>query len=52
MILNTEIKVFMNFLAIWTERHISRANYAEITAGRPAQLAHEIFSIKRRFQRF
>jgi len=42
----------MDFWRFWAAKHISGANSAETTEGRPGQSAYEIFSIKRRFEWF
>jgi len=52
MILNAKIGVLWIFWRIRAARHISRANCVETSGDRPGQVANEIFSIERRFQRF
>jgi len=42
-------KVLGIFWRFWAVRHISSANFTEITRDRPEQPAYEIFSIKRSF---
>jgi len=49
MTLNAKMKVFMDFWRFWAAMHISKANWAEITADKPGQPAHEIFDIERSF---